>query len=116
MDIRAFVVLVAALCASCAQPPRDAVRGQDSFAALEADTEMACARSHRRDAGMWTQLMFFTRTWRDLALRADRRDPGAWEEIGNLIERNRHHVDHTSCTDETLSAIRGTAARLRGAH
>ncbi len=73
---------------------------------------MVCSRT--RSAGAWTQLVYQTKTWRDVAARADRRDPDAWREIADLIERNRQRVKNTVCTDEMLKNVRASAARLAG--
>lgn len=84
----------------------------ESTSQVEADTEMACARTH--GAGSWTQLVYRTETWRTLAERADRRDPAAWREIANLIERHRRGETATACTEQMAREVRATAARLAG--
>lgn len=109
---RALCTLWCACALACGAAPPPASSGEASEA-IEADTELACSRT--RSAGAWTQLVFRSATWRDLAARADRRDPRAWEEIGDRIEHNLESVDGSACTEEMLENVRASAARLAGA-
>lgn len=96
--------------ASCATgPTRD--HGHGATTAVERDTETACARTH--DAGAWTQLVFLTQSWQDLARRADARDPDAWEEIADRVQSNLRRVDGTTCRKDMLADLRASATRLR---
>jgi hypothetical protein len=112
--VLAFPLCVSIIC-GCGAPSRtSSTAGSTAPVSPEqADTEMTCVRSH--DAGAWTQLVYRTQTWRDLAERADRHDANAWREIANLIERNRQGVKDTACTDRMLQDVRATAARLAAA-
>jgi hypothetical protein len=113
------ITCIVALCMSCspgcgAHDPRPSTpaSGGDERASIDSDTEMACART--RSAGAWTQLVYQSATWRRLAERADGREAAAWNEIGDLVERNIDEVEGSVCTDEMLSNIRASAARLSG--
>ncbi len=79
---------------------------------VQDDTEMACSRTH--NAGAWTQLVYQSETWRDLAARADQREAAAWHEIAELMAANLEQVANSQCTSEMVANVRASAARLAG--
>jgi hypothetical protein len=108
-----LVLVVAACGTSPASPAKGrgrAVRTAEPIALIEADTEMACQRTS--SAGGWTQLVYQSTAWRELALRADRGEADAWEELAELIEHNRKHVADTACSEDILANVRASASRL----
>ncbi|MEZ4372181.1 MAG: hypothetical protein R3B07_15220 [Polyangiaceae bacterium] len=88
----------------CASPPKNPPE-------LAADTELACARS---DAAAWTQIMFRTDTWRELAQRADAGDAAAFGEIADHMQAAIDAGD-TACNPTRVERLRETAERLREA-
>lgn len=99
-------VLVLLALAGCPAPRTVA----PSDPAVAADTERACART--RSAGAWSQLIYQSATWRDLAERADRRDARAWDAIAELIAARRAQAPDSACTAEIEREVRASAARL----
>jgi hypothetical protein len=78
--------------------------------ALElADVETACSRG---DASSWTQIFFYSKKWRELAQRADARDPEAWREIADAFKAHNRSVGKNPCSAQRIAEIRATASRL----
>jgi hypothetical protein len=100
-------VLVSMLCACASAPPPVRLNGPGE---VEFDTEILCSRT--RSAGMFQQLVFMTETWRELAVRADNREPEAWRRIADLVEHNRSAVENSQCTDEMVANFRTSAENL----
>lgn len=71
--------------------------------------EMACGRD---DASGWTQIVFRSNKWRNLAQRADAGDPEAWEAIADAFEAHNRSTPRTPCSKRRIAEIRATATRL----
>ena len=92
------VLLLAAALATLGCPqshgaPTSPGASAEDRSALRNDAGQACVRAHDGTTGMWTQIMFQTKTWNALAVDADQRDdvPRAKRarcEMGRLVERD----------------------------
>lgn len=72
------------------------------------DTLSVCARLARGDVGVWKQMVYQSRTWNDLAARADDGSRVARCKMGQLI--TKHKDQSLKCTDamvEQMSAFCG---------
>jgi uncharacterized protein YbaR (Trm112 family) len=76
---------------------------------IAADTSMACQRTG--GTGGWSNFVYRTERWTDLAERADHDDPQAWREIKELVDRAIPH-DHATCTGRHLRAVEQHLTRL----
>jgi hypothetical protein len=104
--MRAWVLstLLPLALAACAAKAPTAQPGDAD--ALAADAAVACARLSRRDAGMWTQIVFATETWNALARRADSLSDyedniDARAEMVALMKRYRP----AACTPDVISGM-----------
>lgn len=88
----------------CASPPR-------APPDLAADTELACARA---GASAWSQIVFRTEVWRELALRADAGEADAFEAIADHMQTNLE-AGKSRCDPTRIQTLRDTATRLRHA-
>lgn len=95
-----FVLVVIVL--GCSSPPK-------LPADLAADTEFACARG---DAAAWTQIVFRTDAWQDLARRADAGEAQAFDRIADHMQ-NQLNAGDSRCSSERIATLRATARRLR---
>lgn len=123
MLLAAFATGLTSACGSPTATPPAATSGGGSSASAAApsaaeaaaiadDAELVCART--RSAGAWTQLVYRSATWDDLAARADQRDPTAWSAIADLLEHQRA-APGSRCTAAIVATVRASAARLAGA-
>lgn len=73
------------------------------------DTEEACART---SAPRWSEVVFVSDKWRDIAPRADAGDPEAWREIASLMRNNMKQVEESLCSAKVVAEVEASAGRL----
>lgn len=76
---------------------------------IREDTEEACARTN---VPQWSEVVFVSDKWRDVAPRADRGDPKAWREIATMMRTNMSEVEGSLCSTKVVAEVEASAGRL----
>jgi hypothetical protein len=102
------IVWGALLLTACgAAPPPTAQDYEKQY--VRDDTEEACAQT---SAPRWSEVVFVSDKWRDIAPRADAGDPEAWREIATLMRANMKQIEESLCSDKVVAEVEASAGRL----